>query len=158
MNKMIKNIKWTQLLALILAFFFIACGGDDDEVVVEVNASFSADVTDSSGLVPFLNLSSNADTYIWDFGDGSASTVVNPVHMYSEEGTYTVVLVATSESGATDSFEDDIVIKIGGGNTGGTAPEVAAPDPTRDAANVISLFSDVYEDVPVDTLRTILQC
>jgi hypothetical protein len=30
----------------------------------------------------------------------------------------------------------------------------AAPEPTRDAANVISLFSDSYDDVPVDTWRT----
>jgi hypothetical protein len=30
-------------------------------------------------------------------------------------------------------------------------PAVAAPTPTRDAANVISLFSDAYTDVPVST-------
>ena len=35
-----------------------------------------------------------------------------------------------------------------------TEPTVAAPDPTFDAANVISLFSDVYDDVAVDTWRT----
>jgi hypothetical protein len=32
-----------------------------------------------------------------------------------------------------------------------TEPVVAAPVPDEDAANVISLFSDVYTDVPVDT-------
>ena len=31
----------------------------------------------------------------------------------------------------------------------------AAPDPTEDAANVISLFSNVYTDVPVDTWLTV---
>lgn len=35
-----------------------------------------------------------------------------------------------------------------------STPPVAAPDPTLDAANVISLFSDVYTDVNVDTWRT----
>lgn len=35
-----------------------------------------------------------------------------------------------------------------------TTPTVAAPDPTLPAANVISLFSNVYTDVPVDTWRT----
>jgi len=30
----------------------------------------------------------------------------------------------------------------------------AAPTPTRDAVNVVSLFSDAYDDVPVDTWRT----
>jgi len=35
-----------------------------------------------------------------------------------------------------------------------TTPTVAAPDPTLAAANVISLFSNVYTDVTVDTWRT----
>ncbi|TVQ45459.1 MAG: T9SS C-terminal target domain-containing protein, partial [Saprospirales bacterium] len=33
-------------------------------------------------------------------------------------------------------------------------PLEPAPDPTEDAENVISMFSDVYEDVEVDTWRT----
>ncbi|MBK9151044.1 MAG: T9SS type A sorting domain-containing protein [Saprospiraceae bacterium] len=36
-----------------------------------------------------------------------------------------------------------------------TAPLTAAPDPTRNAAGVISMFSDVYNNVPVDTWRTV---
>ncbi len=35
-----------------------------------------------------------------------------------------------------------------------TAPTVAAPAPTLPAANVISMFSDQYTDVPVDTWNT----
>jgi len=35
-----------------------------------------------------------------------------------------------------------------------TEPMVAAPDPDEDPANVISMFSDVYTDVPVDTWLT----
>ncbi len=34
-------------------------------------------------------------------------------------------------------------------------PAVAAPNPTCDAANVISMFSDAYTDVPVDTWLTV---
>ena len=34
------------------------------------------------------------------------------------------------------------------------APMVAAPDPTEDQDDVISMFSDVYNDVPVDTWQT----
>jgi len=36
-----------------------------------------------------------------------------------------------------------------------TEPTVAAPTPTQDPANVISMFSDAYTDVPVDTWRTV---
>ncbi len=35
----------------------------------------------------------NAATYSWDFGDGeTAEGVINPVHTYAEEGTYTVTM------------------------------------------------------------------
>ncbi len=37
---------------------------------------------------------------------------------------------------------------------GGTSPAAAAPAPTLPQANVISLFSEVYNNVPVDTWRT----
>lgn len=40
------------------------------------------------------------------------------------------------------------------GSGGETMPTVAAPNPSTNAANVISLFSDAYEDVAVDTWRT----
>ncbi|CAM4059559.1 PKD domain-containing protein [Gillisia hiemivivida] len=42
----------------------------------------------------------------------------------------------------------------GGGSSGGTDPTAAAPTPTLAAANVISLFSEAYTDVAVDTWRT----
>ncbi len=42
----------------------------------------------------------------------------------------------------------------GGGGTTPDAPTVAAPTPTIAEANVISLFSDAYTDVTVDTWRT----
>jgi hypothetical protein len=44
--------------------------------------------------VSFTNQSSNATTYLWDFGDGSTSTEVHPVHVYGSGGTYTVKLIA----------------------------------------------------------------
>lgn len=47
----------------------------------------------------FTNLSLNALSYEWNFGDGSAtSTAVNPTHTYARMGTYLVTLVATNGS------------------------------------------------------------
>ncbi len=35
----------------------------------------------------------------WDFGDGDSSNKQNPVHTYSEEGNYTVMLIVTDDEG-----------------------------------------------------------
>ncbi|MCB9080148.1 MAG: Ig-like domain-containing protein [Lewinellaceae bacterium] len=51
-------------------------------------------------------------------------------------------------------YLDNIYFYKKGSGGGGTTPTVAAPTPTRAAANVISLFSDAYTNVPVDTWRT----
>lgn len=49
--------------------------------------------------VSFTNTSTNATTYLWDFGDGSTSNQANPVHTYSSGGTFTVILTATNSCG-----------------------------------------------------------
>jgi subtilisin family serine protease len=51
--------------------------------------------------VTFSNQSINATGYIWNFGDGSApSTQTHPTHTYSNLGTYTVTLTASSTVGS----------------------------------------------------------
>ena len=55
----------------------------------------------------------------------------------------------------TVNYFDNIRLTDGdGGTSGGTDPTAAAPTPTLAAANVISMFSDAYTDVPVDTWKT----
>ena len=47
----------------------------------------------------FTNLSSGANSYLWDFGDGTTSTIQNPTHSYSSPGMYTVTLTVTNNCG-----------------------------------------------------------
>ena len=56
--------------------------------------------------VNFTNMSDNAISYNWDFGDGTFSTESNPSHIYSVPGNYSVKLVAKSsgECGVIDSI------------------------------------------------------
>ena len=62
------------------------------------DAGFTSNV---SGLnVDFTNISTNADSYSWDFGDNESSTEENPTHTYSEDGDYIVELTATNECGS----------------------------------------------------------
>ena len=44
--------------------------------------------------VSFTNNSVNAQSYVWDFGDGTTSTEENPQHNYANEGPYTITLTA----------------------------------------------------------------
>lgn len=44
--------------------------------------------------IRFVNLSVTGNSWQWDFGDGSSSSEKDPVHKYTEPGTYTVTLKA----------------------------------------------------------------
>lgn len=44
--------------------------------------------------IQFVNQSSGATSYHWDFGDGTFSCAENPVHVYNAPGVYTVKLKA----------------------------------------------------------------
>ncbi|MCH2045115.1 MAG: PKD domain-containing protein [Saprospiraceae bacterium] len=60
--------------------------------------------------VSFTNISTNGIDYNWDFGDGNSSSDDNPTHIYSDTGTYTVVLVVTDSCGYSDTTQQNIVI------------------------------------------------
>jgi hypothetical protein len=46
----------------------------------------------NSHIVQYTNNSTNATSYLWNFGDGNTDTSKNPVHTYSFTGTYQVTL------------------------------------------------------------------
>ena len=71
------------------------------EVIVNVNPSPVADFSSfvnplNNGEVTFTNTSNNANSYLWDFGDGNTSTDANPIHTYTISGNYTVTLTSTN--------------------------------------------------------------
>ncbi|MBL7828016.1 MAG: alpha/beta fold hydrolase [Saprospiraceae bacterium] len=63
------------------------------------NAQFTWSATGLTAT--FFNLTVDGDSYLWDFGDGTTSTLANPVHTYAATGSYQVKLVATNECGST---------------------------------------------------------
>ena len=76
-------------------------------------ASFTPSVT--AGLAPlgvgFTNTSTNATSYVWTFGDGSASTTTtSPVHTFDQVGTFSVSLVATGSSGDSATASATITV------------------------------------------------
>jgi hypothetical protein len=86
-------------LGIIILLFFTSCSKEilndcdkNSSAYKEAKASFTSTV---SGLVvSFTNTSVNADSYQWDFGDGSVSTLQNPTKTLIAEKQYNVTLTA----------------------------------------------------------------
>jgi len=92
------------------------CPGSCDIVVAifsTLSSQFSS--TPYNGCAPlnvqFFNESSNAITYLWEFGDGNTSVLENPAYTYTNPGTYTVTLNAYSSSGTDSSvFSNQVMV------------------------------------------------
>lgn len=85
-----------------------------------------------TGIVTFLDsTTNNPTTWLWDFGDGTTSTLQNPIHTYNNAGTYNVNLIVNSVIGS-DSITKVIIVP----NAGGTIPALCTPT----AANPSSLY------------------
>lgn len=68
------------------------------------------------GTVSLTNTSTNAEEYLWNFGDGtSAEPTVNPIHPYTEEGSYTITLTAINYNCTTTTSQNIIVVPFGVG-------------------------------------------
>jgi gliding motility-associated-like protein len=80
-----------------------------DTLVQDINftsykgATFDWQLDSCSGEVRFYDVTRNAVTYRWDFGDGTVSTRETPVHVYRDNGTYRVLLTVNGESACIDT-------------------------------------------------------
>ena len=82
-------------------------------LAVNVQAGFDSP---DKGCVPynaqFTNTSLGGLSFLWNFGDGSTSTDVNPSHIFGTTGTYNVRLIAidTTTCNRTDTFTFPITV------------------------------------------------
>lgn len=71
-------------------------------------ASFESSTDTCSGAVVFKDVTENAVTYYWYFGDGTSSDLKNPVHYYKTAGKYPVQLIVNKESLCNDSTSRNV--------------------------------------------------
>ena len=65
--------------------------------------------------------------YVWDFGDGTASDIVNPTKTYREAGVYPVTLtVRDSANLANSTHADRISVKVDQGPYADAGPDIEA--------------------------------
>ncbi len=65
----------------------------------------------NEGEVTFTNTTEGDNDYVWDFGDGSTSTIASPVYTYLAGGTYDVSLIATNFCG-NQEFVETVTIEL----------------------------------------------
>jgi PKD repeat protein len=118
------------------------------------NLAASFDVSTTSGTAPltvtFTDTSSGSPTqWTWDFDDGKSS-VQNPIHNFTEPGSYNVTLIVTNESGSTASTTKTITVKSPVAPT--ETQRAATPIPTTarptEAAEVMSAVPVPKDPVP----------
>ena len=96
----------------ILLISFLGCSDNDLADLPQVESSFTYTVNEDTGTVTFINVSKEAKTFSWDFGDGTTSKEKDPVKTYTSSGTYKVTLVASNQAGASNTYESEITISI----------------------------------------------
>ncbi len=70
-----------------------------DTVIVypKPSAAFDAEKCKAGDTLSIKNLSINANSYQWNFGDGQIQTECNPVHIYTNPGLYKITLIASND-------------------------------------------------------------
>lgn len=95
---------FSTLTFIIAIFVFQNCSKPNESIPLPA-ASFSWESTENGIL--FTNTSKDAESYEWDFGDGSAKIVdKNPLHNYAQNGKYTVLLKAKNTAGISESKQE----------------------------------------------------
>lgn len=59
----------------------------------------------------FTAESTDADSYLWDFGDGGGSSLQNPQHTYTSAGTYDIQLITSAGCNCADTSQMTVVVE-----------------------------------------------
>jgi PKD repeat protein len=94
-----------------------------------ITSSFSYNIM--SGGVQFNDLTSNASSWLWQFGDGQVSPNQNPMHSYQTSGSYQACLIVTDMFGCMDTSCQEVMVSVGLGGEVWKKLEVF-PNPVQD--------------------------
>ncbi|HUV29682.1 MAG TPA: PKD domain-containing protein [Acidobacteriota bacterium] len=98
------------------------CGDDTEKkteyitVLPEPTADFKADPTEGCAplAVKFTDLSQHAESWSWQFGDGTTSTDRHPTHTYNDAGVYDVTLKVSNACGDDTETKTKYITVFGG--------------------------------------------
>lgn len=97
-----------------VVFTFSSTGADltaFDNIFVGSLDQMSALAVSTGQTIQFTDTSTNSPTsWLWDFGDGTTSTLQNPTKSYSTAGLKTVTLTATNSGGSDAITKADYIV------------------------------------------------
>ncbi|MCG9972862.1 PKD domain-containing protein [Christiangramia crocea] len=110
-----KNFKFKRMCLWTLTIFIglvTSCSDDDvDYPPFSPTLSISSEVDANEPLtVHFTSKTTNAESYMWDFGDGNTSTEANPSHTYADYGEYEVSVVVNGVEGSVPAEQNKTVV------------------------------------------------
>lgn len=141
MNKKFNILFLLSLLGLV----FTACSEDDGKTPsTPPTAAFEFTVNEL--VVTFNNTSTNASSYIWNFGDGNNSTEANPTHTYASAGTYEVEMYATNSADETKSIKKSVTVTVKADD------EDEEPSPTPTFSITLDGEFDDWDEIPEEHL------
>lgn len=107
----------------------------------DAQAAFS-ETMDTQGNVTFTNLSTNANSYQWSFGDGGTDSVASPIHAYAASGSFPVTLIVSN--GCTrDTLTDTLLVIVVGTEAASPLKMELFPSPGNGHLNLQSEIPDV---------------
>lgn len=138
------------------------------EVYTDPIADFEPDRSErliSDALFQFVNQSVSAESYEWNFGDGSTSIESDPEYRYGQVGWFTVNLLVESEYGCIDTISHKVLVAPedlfppNALNPNSSNPEnrvfLLAADAVQDSGYKMRIFNRWGEQVFESTDKTI---
>ena len=117
-------MKKLAIVAALLLVAFTACKKEEQQeqknepianFEIRINqyydGSWWQSAYESSLYVGIRNLSENADSYQWEWGDGKYDGRTHPRHQYNSAGTYTITLTAENSDGYTSTKSKTITVE-----------------------------------------------
>lgn len=112
--RVFKKFKSHEIIISLSILLVLGCNKKESVSSGKLNVSFDFTIKGQGSLpdtVVFINNTTNANRYEWNFDDASSSTLVNPTKIYTVAKTYSVKLVAYG-NGVKDSLTKTITISL----------------------------------------------
>lgn len=99
----------TYIICLTISDTLVPCSATYCDTInisgCTANISYTPDAV-GNGCTFYSSSTGTGDTYFWDFGDGTTSTLQNPYHIFPANGYYSVMLTVTSSTDTSCSSTD----------------------------------------------------